>query len=65
MNVLQVPVELEPSRYLARFRTDDKKNKNGELNFALIEDIAKPLINISASTQDVKEAFALYNNLLA
>ena len=42
----------------------DKKNKNGELNFALIEDIAKPLINISASAKDVKEAFALYNNLL-
>ncbi len=43
----------------------DKKNKNGELGFALIEDVAKPLINISASAQDVKEAFALYNNLLA
>jgi 3-dehydroquinate synthase len=43
----------------------DKKNKNGKLNFALIEDIAKPLINISASAQDVKEAFTLYNNLLA
>jgi 3-dehydroquinate synthase len=43
----------------------DKKNKNGELNFALIEDVAKPLINISACAQDVKEAFALYNNLLA
>jgi len=43
----------------------DKKNKNGELNFALIEDVAKPLINISASAQDVKEAFTLYNNLLA
>ncbi|HXU25778.1 MAG TPA: 3-dehydroquinate synthase [Bacteroidia bacterium] len=43
----------------------DKKNKNGELNFALIEDIAKPLINISASAQDVKEAFILYNNLQA
>ncbi|HTA60884.1 MAG TPA: 3-dehydroquinate synthase, partial [Bacteroidia bacterium] len=43
----------------------DKKNKNGQLNFALIEDVAKPLINISASTQDVKEAFNLYNNLLA
>ena len=42
----------------------DKKNKNGELNFALIEDVAKPLINISASAQDVKEAFTLYNNLL-
>jgi len=43
----------------------DKKNKDGELGFALIEDVAKPLINISASAQDVKEAFALYNNLLA
>jgi len=43
----------------------DKKNKNGELNFALIEDVAKPLINISASAKDVKEAFILYNNLLA
>lgn len=41
----------------------DKKNKNGELNFALIEDIAQPLINITASAQDVKEAFMLYNNL--
>ena len=42
----------------------DKKNKDGELGFALIEDVAKPLINISASAQDVKQAFALYNNLL-
>ncbi|MEO8761997.1 MAG: 3-dehydroquinate synthase, partial [Bacteroidia bacterium] len=43
----------------------DKKNKNGELGFALIADVAKPLINITASAQDVKEAFTLYNNLLA
>jgi 3-dehydroquinate synthetase len=43
----------------------DKKNKNGQLCFALIEDVAKPLINIFASAKDVKEAFALYNNLLA
>jgi 3-dehydroquinate synthetase len=43
----------------------DKKNKNGELGFALIEDVTKPLINISASAQDIKEVFDLYNNLLA
>jgi len=43
----------------------DKKNKNGEMGFALIEDVASPLINITASEQDIKEAFVLYNNLLA
>jgi 3-dehydroquinate synthase len=43
----------------------DKKNKEGKFRFALLKKIAKPVINISASTEEVKEAFVLYNNLLA
>jgi 3-dehydroquinate synthase len=55
--------EKETAAFIA-FMQHDKKNKNGELGFALIEDVAKPLINITASEKDVKEAFVLYNNLL-
>ena len=62
--ILQAFTEKEIELFI-KLMQHDKKNKNGELNFALIEDIAKPLINISASVGDVKEAFALYNNLLA
>lgn len=43
----------------------DKKNKGGELSFALVENPGKPVINVSATAAEVKEAFALYNNLLA
>jgi len=43
----------------------DKKNKEGKLRFALLKEAAKPVINISASTEEVKEAFELYNHLLA
>ena len=43
----------------------DKKNQNGRYNFALIENIAKPIINIPASDEEVREAFVLYNNLIA
>ena len=43
----------------------DKKNKEGELRFALLKKVAKPVINITASVEEVQEAFVLYNNLLA
>ena len=42
----------------------DKKNKDGAIYFALIEKIGKPLINIPASVTHIKNAFALYNNLV-
>jgi len=42
----------------------DKKNRDGKFNFALIEKPGAPVINVHASTRDVKEAFILYNNLL-
>lgn len=42
----------------------DKKNHSGQLNFALIDKIAKPVINVWASPIQVTEAFTLYNNLL-
>ncbi|MGZ3861818.1 MAG: 3-dehydroquinate synthase [Bacteroidia bacterium] len=42
----------------------DKKNSNGRLNFALIEKPGHAVINISATANEVKEAFILYNNLL-
>ena len=42
----------------------DKKNREGQLRFALLKEVAKPVINISASIEEVREAFKLYNNLL-
>jgi 3-dehydroquinate synthase len=42
----------------------DKKNNKGQLNFALIEKPGSPLINIPATSGEVREAFVLYNNLL-
>ncbi len=42
----------------------DKKNNSWKLNFSLIKKPGKPLINIHASSNEVIEAFALYNNLL-
>ena len=42
----------------------DKKNKNGQYSFALIKKTARPLTNIPATDNEVREAFVLYNNLL-
>lgn len=42
----------------------DKKNTKGKLNFSLIEKPGHPIINITAITNEIKEAFVLYNNLL-
>ncbi len=42
----------------------DKKNKAGKISFAMIEKTSVPLINITASEKEIKEAFYLYNNLL-
>ncbi|MHB8262060.1 MAG: 3-dehydroquinate synthase [Bacteroidia bacterium] len=60
---LQAFSEKEVKSFLILMQ-QDKKNNNSKFRFALIEKVAKPIINISASMQDVKNAFVLYNNLL-
>jgi 3-dehydroquinate synthase len=47
-----------------KLMSNDKKNTQGLLNFALIEKPGQPVINIVASVEEVKLAFVLYNNLL-
>ncbi|HXB41843.1 MAG TPA: 3-dehydroquinate synthase [Bacteroidia bacterium] len=47
-----------------RFMQNDKKNQSGRFSFALVEKPGKAVINIHASTDEVKQAFILYNNLL-
>jgi len=42
----------------------DKKNQSGRLNFALIVRPGRTLVNVPASSEEVKSAFTLYNNLL-
>ncbi len=61
--VLQIFSDSEISSFI-KLMQQDKKNLNGKFNFSLIEKPGIPLINVHASTQEVKEAFALYNNLL-
>lgn len=42
----------------------DKKNRNGRLNFTLIEKPGTAWIDMTASAREVRDAFGLYNNLL-
>jgi 3-dehydroquinate synthase len=50
---------------LLKLMRHDKKNKSGSLNFALIKKTGKHALNVIAASEEVKEAFHLYNNLLA
>lgn len=38
------------------FLVQDKKNKNGEVNFALLEDFGKPLLNFNLDSNFIKQA---------
>jgi 3-dehydroquinate synthase len=49
---------------LKKYLLNDKKNSKGEFQFSLIEEIGKPVYNISCSEQDVKNALGQLKDLL-
>jgi len=49
---------------LEKYLLNDKKNSNGNFQFSLIEQIGKPVFNISCSEQDVKNALRHLKDLL-
>jgi 3-dehydroquinate synthase len=56
---------VKPSfKSLKKYLLNDKKNSNGNFQFSLIEQIGKPVFNISCSEQDVKNALRHLKDLL-
>jgi 3-dehydroquinate synthase len=49
---------------LKKYLLNDKKNSEGAFQFSLIEEIGKPIVNVSCSEQDVKNALAQLKDLL-
>jgi 3-dehydroquinate synthase len=49
---------------LKKYLLNDKKNSDGNIMFSLIEEIGKPVFNITCSEQDVKNALGHLKDLL-
>lgn len=41
----------------------DKKNEHGNINFVLLEDIGKPVYDITVSDDLIKKAFNFYSTI--
>ncbi len=59
----KVGFNLEDREEIISLMKFDKKNEGGQVNFVLLEDIGKPVINITVENQLLHQAFEYYSDL--
>lgn len=58
------PLSCNDYDHLIELMQHDKKNTSGNINFTLLEDIGKPVINQTATTEEIKEALDFFRETM-
>ena len=56
----KVPIEIHEMETIIGFMRFDKKNSHGNVNFVLLEDIGKPVIDITSNKELILESLSYY-----